>query len=68
MSMTKKALEAELLCVRAERQRAQEACEQMGDKITELRAAIKEILLEVLLQDEPSVDRIHDICNKTLKM
>jgi len=64
MDTMKTALEAELQCVREERQ---QACEQMRNEITELRASIKEILLELLLKEEPDLDTIHDICHKILR-
>lgn len=50
----------------AERNRAQRACEQMGARITALRAALLRITAIVETQTEPDIDAIHDVAREAL--
>ncbi|UPT53078.1 hypothetical protein [Synechococcus phage Yong-M3-232] len=54
------ALEAEAAALRAERNRAQQACEQMGATIVALRAEV-ERLREALEYAEPYLETLHSL-------
>ena len=59
-------MRSELRCVRAERDRAQEACEQMGRRITKLENGLLAVTAIIETQSEPDIDAMHDACRDAL--
>lgn len=57
---------SELKAVTAERNRAQQACEQMGRRITKLERGLLAVTAIVETQSEPDIDAIHDACREAL--
>jgi len=56
----------ELMAVRAERDRAQNDCRRMGEKITALRAALLRMTAIIETQAEPDIDALHDVAREAL--
>jgi hypothetical protein len=56
----------ELDAVKAERDRAQKACEQMGARIDALRSALLQITAIMETQSEPDIDAMHDVAREAL--
>lgn len=52
--------------VRAERDRAQKACEQMGRRVSKLEAALLRMTAIIETQAEPDIDALHDIARDAL--
>lgn len=59
-------MRTELRLVRAERDRAQQACELMGKRIDEFEKAILAIASIIETQSDPDIDAIHDVCRDIL--
>lgn len=53
--------------VTAERDRAQKACEQMGQRITKLETALLQMTAIIETQTEPDIDALHDVARNALK-
>lgn len=56
----------ELRAVTAERNRAQQACEQMGRRITKLENGLLSVTAIIETQSEPDIDAMHDACRDAL--
>lgn len=59
-------MRTELRLVRAERDRAQQACELMGKRIGKFEDAILAIAAIIETQSDPDIDAIHDVCRDIL--
>jgi hypothetical protein len=57
---------SELSAVRAERDRAQQDCQRMGEQITALRGALLKITAIIETQSEPDIDAMHDVAREAL--
>lgn len=57
---------SELSAVRAERDRAQQDCQRMGERITALRVALLKITAIIETQSEPDIDAMHDVAREAL--
>jgi hypothetical protein len=58
---------SELEAVLAERDRAQQACQQMGEQIAKLEQCILAALAVIETQSEPDIDVLHDVLAHGLK-
>lgn len=50
-----------------ERDRAQKACEQMGQRILKLEAALLRITAIIETQTDPDIDALHDVAREALR-
>lgn len=58
----------ELDALRAERDRAQQACEQMGARIDALRGSLLRITSLIETQSDPDIDAMHDVAREALNV
>jgi hypothetical protein len=53
--------------VTSERDRAQKACEQMGERMKKLESALLRITAIIETQSEPDIDALHDVAREALR-